>query len=57
MALFIWDLLYNTKKGIQNNLEFNPNMPKDSYELVDHLWSMFHEMARDKGVDIDELIN
>jgi hypothetical protein len=57
MALFIWDLLYNTKKGVNNNLEFNPNMPKDNYELVDHLWSMFHEMARDKGINIDELIN
>jgi hypothetical protein len=56
MALFIWELLYNTKKGILNNLEFNPNYPKDNYELVQYLWTQFHEMANEKGIIIDELI-
>ena len=56
MALFIWELLYNTKKSILNNLEFNPNMPKDNYELVNYLWEQFHEMVSEKGINIDELI-
>lgn len=57
LALLLWDILYNTKKGVQNDLEFNPRMPKDNYELVDYLWSMFHEKARERGINLDELIN
>ena len=57
LALFIWELLYNTKKGVLLDLEFKPNMPKTDYELVDYLWSKFHEMAIERGINLDEIIN
>jgi len=57
MALFIWELLYNTKKSIANKLESDEKTTVREIELIDSLWDQFWEMAHEKGIKIDELIH
>jgi di/tripeptidase len=53
MALVLWEMAYNTKKGIQNQIEFD-NL--DAYEAVNKIFEKLHEEMNDRGINLDDLI-
>ena len=52
MANFIFELVYNTKKGLINTLEVNDG-EQDGIEIV---FEKIYELLRYHNIDIDELI-
>lgn len=54
MALVLWELAYNTKKGICNQIEFQEI--KDPYEVVDKIMEKLYEELNDHGINLDTLI-
>lgn len=54
MALVLWELAYNTKKGIYNQIEFQEI--KDPYEVVDKIMEKLYEELNDHGINLDTLI-
>jgi hypothetical protein len=57
MALFIWDILHNTRKSFLFKLESQTDSTDREYELVESIWERIWEIANEKGIKIDELIN
>ena len=55
MASALWDILLNSKKGFQYNIEAGKY--EDQYDLLDAVYDMLHEEMRNKNIDIEELIN
>lgn len=53
MALVLWEMFYNTKKGICNDIEFN-NL--HAYDAVDKIFEKFSEELNDHGLNLDQLI-
>ena len=54
MALVLWELAYNTKKGIHNQIEFQEI--KDPYEAVDKVFEKLYEEMNERGINLDQLI-
>ena len=54
LALVLWELAHNTKKGIQNEIEFK-NL--NAYDAVDKVFEKLWEELNDHGINLDELIN
>lgn len=54
LALVLWELAYNTKKGIHNQIEFQEI--KDPYEAVDKVFEKLWEEMSDRGINLDQLI-
>ena len=54
LALVLWEITYNTKKGIQNEIEFKKI---DAYEAVDMIFSKLHQELSEHGINLDELVN
>lgn len=54
MALVLWEIAYNTKKGIKNRIEFEK---LDAYEAVDQIFEKLFEEMNNHGINLDELIN
>lgn len=54
MALVLWEMAYNTKKKICNEIEFQEI--KDPYEVVDRIMEKLHEEMNDRGINLDELV-
>lgn len=54
MALVLWEMAYNTKKGICYQIEFQEI--KDPYEVVDAIMDKLRDEMSEHGVNIDELI-
>lgn len=55
MALALWQLIYNTKKGLGNEIEFKKI--EDPYEVLDKVYEKIYEIMDEYGIKIDELIN
>jgi dTDP-D-glucose 4,6-dehydratase len=55
MAVVLWDILLNSKKGFQYNIEADKY--KTQYDLLDAIYEMMHEQMRVRNIDIEELIN
>jgi hypothetical protein len=53
MALVLWEMAHNTKKGIQNEIEFKE---LSAYDAVDRIFSKFWEEMNERGINLDELI-
>jgi hypothetical protein len=53
MALVLWEMLYNTKKGMHNDIEFNK---LDAYDAVDKVFQIFWDQMNEHGINLDQLI-
>lgn len=53
MALFIWDIFHNTRKGLIYELE-NKNL--DNEEVIDFVFEKLYELKDTYKIDIDDLI-
>jgi hypothetical protein len=54
LALVLWEITYNTKKGIQNEIEFKK---LDAYEAIDMVFQRLYDELNDHGINLDDLIN
>lgn len=58
MALFIWQLVYNTKKEVLRELEacdLDGSADHD-YDLVDTIFQKIYDLINEHGIKIDDLI-
>jgi hypothetical protein len=55
IATILWELAYNTKKGIEYEIEFKGI--KDPYDAVDKVFEKFWEVVNERGIILDDLIN
>jgi hypothetical protein len=53
MALVLWEMAYNTKKGIENEIEFKE---LSAYDAVDRIFSKLWDEMNEHGVILDDLI-
>ena len=54
MALVLWEMAYNVKKRINNQIEFEK---LDAYDAVEKIFEKLHEELNDHGINLDELVN
>lgn len=54
MALVIWELVYNTKKSIEWELESKKN--DNRYDVLDLIYEKIHSLLEEHNINIDELI-
>jgi hypothetical protein len=54
LALSLWQIVYNTRKGIENELEFKD---MTNYELLDKVYGEMRDILDRHNINIDELIN
>jgi len=54
IASVLWEMAYNTKKGIHNRIEFE-NL--DAYSAVDLVFAKLWEEMNEHGINLDDLIN
>lgn len=54
LALVLWELVYNTKKSMCYQIEFEEI--KDPYEVVDRFMEKIHEELNERGINLDQLI-
>lgn len=54
MALVLWEMAYNAKKRINNQIEFEK---LDAYDAVEKVFQKLHEEMNDHGINLDELVN
>ena len=54
MALVLWEMAFNTKKRICNQIEFEK---LDAYDAVEKVFEKLHEELNDHGINLDELVN
>ena len=55
MALILWEMAYNAKKGIHYDIE-GQNIT-DPYEAVNKVFEKLWEEIQERGVFLDELVN
>ena len=53
MALVLWEITYNTKKNIHNQIEIEK---LDPYEAVDKVFEKLWEEMNDRGINLDNLV-
>lgn len=53
MASVLWEMAYNTKKGIKNEIEFQ-NL--DAYEAVDKVFQKLWDELNEHGINLDDII-
>jgi len=54
MALVLWQLVFNTKKQIFNEIEFEKI--ESPYDAIDKLYEKLYEELHDHGLNMDKLI-
>lgn len=54
MALALWEIVHNTKKGLEWSME---NKEIDKYEALELVYAKIHEILDDHNIVTDELIN
>lgn len=53
MAIALWEIVHNTKKGLEWSLE---NKDIDKYEVLDLVFEKIHEILDEHNIRTDELI-
>ena len=58
MALFIWHLIYNTRKELLRELEATDldGSADHDYDLLDRVFEKIHDLLHEHGIKIDDLI-
>lgn len=54
MALVLWELVFNTKKKMYNQIEFDKI--ESPYDAIDQLYEKLYEELHDHGLNMDKLI-
>jgi hypothetical protein len=54
MALSLWDIVHNTKKGLEWSLE---GKEIDKYDTLELVFEKIHEILNEHNINTDELIN
>jgi hypothetical protein len=54
MAIALWDIVHNTKKGIEWSLE---GKEVDKYETLELVFEKIFEILNEHNINTDELIN
>lgn len=53
MALALWELCHNTKKGLGYSME---GKQMDQYETLEFVFDRIHEIVTDRNIILDDLI-
>ena len=54
LALALWDIVHNTKKGLEWSME---GKEIDKYDALELVYEKIHEILNDHNIITDELIN
>ena len=54
MALALWEIVHNTKKGLEWSME---GKEIDKYDALELVYEKIHEIINDHNINTDELIN
>jgi hypothetical protein len=54
MAMALWEIVHNTKKGLEWSME---NKEIDKYDALELVYKKIHEILDDHNINTDELIN
>ncbi len=54
MAMALWDITHNTKKGLEWSME---GKEMDKYDALEMVFEKIHEILNDHNINTDELIN
>jgi hypothetical protein len=54
MALVLWELVYNTKKTVFNDIEFQKI--ESPYDAVDKLYEKIYDELNEHGLNMDKLV-
>ena len=54
MALALWEIVHNTKKGLEWSME---GKEIDKYDALELVYEKIHEILNDHNINTDELIN
>lgn len=53
LALALWDITHNTKKGLEWAME---GKEIDKYDALEMVYEKIHEIMNDHNIDLDDLI-
>jgi hypothetical protein len=53
MALALWEITHNTKKGLEWSME---GKEIDKYDALEMVFEKIHEIISDHSIDLDDLI-
>lgn len=53
MALVLWEMAYNVKKRVHNQIEFEK---LDAYDAVDKVFEALWENLNERGINLDDLV-
>jgi len=54
MAVALWEIIHNTKKGLEWTLE---GKELDKYDTLELVFNKINEIYKDHNIDLDELID
>jgi hypothetical protein len=54
MAMALWEITHNTKKGLEWSLE---GKELDKYDTLELVFDKIYEILNDNNINVDELIN
>jgi hypothetical protein len=54
MALALWDIVHNTKKGLEWSME---GKEIDKYDALELVYEKIHDILNEHNINTDELIN
>jgi hypothetical protein len=54
MAMALWDIVHNTKKGLEWSME---GKEMDKYEILEMVYEKIYEILDNHNINTDELIN
>jgi hypothetical protein len=54
MGLALWDIVHNTKKGLEWAME---GKELDKYDALEMVFEKIHEILQEHNIDTEELIN
>jgi hypothetical protein len=54
MAMALWEIVHNTKKGLEWSME---GQEIDKYDALELVYKKIHEILDDHNINTDELIN
>ena len=54
MAMALWEIVHNTKKGLEWSME---DKEIDKYDALELVYEKIHEILSDHNINTDELIN
>ena len=54
MAFALWEIIHNTKKGLEWSME---NKEIDKYDALELVFDKIHEIISEHNIDLDDLIS